>query len=98
MQVFRDFHGNSKMPKAFSSSFLTLIPKNKLPSGLFQKTLFIIFYPSCLLLGHLISSNQYAFVPDKQLLDGVMVVNEVVNFATRTKNNYLLSKVDFEKA
>lgn len=33
-KFFRDFCGNSKMLKAFSSSFLTLIPKNKIPLGL----------------------------------------------------------------
>lgn len=32
------------------------------------------------------------------MFDGVLEANEVVDFATRTKKDFLLFKVDFEKA
>lgn len=55
-RFFRDFHGNSKMSKAFSSSFSTLIPKNKTPLGLdnympILLDVFTRFYLNCLRQG-----------------------------------------------
>jgi hypothetical protein len=46
----------------------------------------------------LIASNQSAFIKGRSLVDSVLVVNEVVNFAKRVGKEYLISKVDFEKA
>lgn len=63
----------------------------------------IRFYQICAsglkrVLGHLISSCQSAFVSGRQPLDGVLEANGVVYFTTRTNNDCLLFKVDFEKA
>lgn len=49
-------------------------------------------------LNSLILENQYAFVPGRQMLDGVLVANEIVDYAPRTKKESLLFKVDFDKA
>ncbi|XP_058777150.1 uncharacterized protein LOC131651507 [Vicia villosa] len=49
-------------------------------------------------LHSVVSSCQSAFVPGRQLLDGVLVANEVVDFAKKGGRNCLLFKVDFEKA
>ncbi|XP_058757405.1 uncharacterized protein LOC131630662 [Vicia villosa] len=48
--------------------------------------------------GRLISCNQSAFVPGRNMLDGVLLVNEVIDWAKRNKSSCLLLKVDFEKA
>ncbi|CAI8592501.1 unnamed protein product [Vicia faba] len=50
------------------------------------------------MLNCIVSKCQSAFVPGKQLLDGVLVANEVVDYETKVKKGYMLFKVDFEKA
>ncbi|XP_058777363.1 uncharacterized protein LOC131651699 [Vicia villosa] len=49
-------------------------------------------------MSSLISSCQTTFVPGRMLLDGVLIVNEVVDYATKFKKGCLLFKVDFAKA
>jgi hypothetical protein len=46
----------------------------------------------------LIASNQSAFIKGRNLVDGVLVVNEVVKLAKKSKKECLIFKVDFEKA
>jgi hypothetical protein len=49
-------------------------------------------------MGKLISKCQSAFLPRRQILDGVLILNEIIDLATRRKDSYLFFKVDFEKA
>jgi len=42
--------------------------------------------------------NQSDFIKGEILADGVLVVNELVDFAKRKKKDCLILKVDFEKA
>lgn len=46
----------------------------------------------------LISRNQSVFVQNRQILYGVLVNNEIVDLAKRSRIDCLLLKVDFEKA
>ncbi|MCH92512.1 LINE-1 reverse transcriptase like, partial [Trifolium medium] len=46
----------------------------------------------------IISKNQSAFIKGRNLADGVVTVNEVVDLAKRAKKERLIFKVDFEKA
>ncbi|MCI34133.1 RNA-directed DNA polymerase (Reverse transcriptase), partial [Trifolium medium] len=46
----------------------------------------------------LIALNQSTFIKGRNLVDGVLVVNEVVDLAKRTGKECLIFKVDFEKA
>ncbi|GAU51462.1 hypothetical protein TSUD_413600, partial [Trifolium subterraneum] len=48
--------------------------------------------------GKLSKENQTAFVKDRQILDGILIANEVVDEARKLKKELLLFKVDFEKA
>lgn len=102
--MFGGFFSDSKLSKSITSSFLTLVQKIKNPLDLDD------CLPICLVgwihkiiskllagrlkkvIGKVISLSQSVFVPKRQLLDGVLVVNELVN------NEFLLFKVDFEKA
>ncbi|MCI13116.1 cysteine-rich receptor-like protein kinase, partial [Trifolium medium] len=45
-----------------------------------------------------ISESQTAFVKDRQILDGILIVNEIVDEERKSKKELLLFKVDFEKA
>jgi hypothetical protein len=49
-------------------------------------------------LTKLISKCQSAFLPHRQILDGVVVLNEVIDLAKRRKDDCLLFKVDFARA
>ncbi|MCI32819.1 RNA-directed DNA polymerase (Reverse transcriptase), partial [Trifolium medium] len=46
----------------------------------------------------IIATNQSAFIKGRSLVDGVVVLNEVVDFAKRSNKECLILKVDFEKA
>jgi hypothetical protein len=45
----------------------------------------------------LISPNQSAFIKGRQLVDGVVAVNEIIDLARKEKRSCLIFKVDFEK-
>jgi hypothetical protein len=49
-------------------------------------------------LGNLISKVQSSFLPNRHILDGVLVINEIIDLAKRRKDKCLLFKVDFERA
>ena len=49
-------------------------------------------------VGVLPDDRQSAFVKDRQLMHGVLVANEVVEEARRSKRPCMVFKVDFEKA
>jgi len=49
-------------------------------------------------IGSVISESQSAFVKNRQILDGILIANEVVDEAQKLKKDLLLFKVDFEKA
>lgn len=49
-------------------------------------------------LGSLISKFQTAFVSGRELLDGAVVANDIINLVVRNKKECMLFKVDFEKA
>ncbi|XP_045820252.1 uncharacterized protein LOC123913525 [Trifolium pratense] len=50
------------------------------------------------MLGKLISNCQSAFLPQRQILDEVVVLNEIIDLAKRRKDDCILFKVDFERA
>jgi hypothetical protein len=49
-------------------------------------------------IGSVISESQTAFMKDRQILVGILIANELVDDARKSKNELLLFKVDFEKA
>ncbi|MCH99969.1 LINE-1 reverse transcriptase like, partial [Trifolium medium] len=110
MMFFDQFHGNECIPKCLMSYFLTLIPKIKSPQGLrdyrpisllgcWYKLLAKVL--ACRLaeaIGVLIPKTQSAFLKGRQLVEGVVAVNEVIDYAKKSGKDCLILKVDFEKA
>jgi len=109
MRFLSDFHQNGKLTRGINSTFIALIPKIDSPQRL--KEFRPISLVGCLykilskvlanrlrlVIGGLISETQSAFVKDRQILDGVLIANEVVDEARKSKTELLLFKVDFEK-
>lgn len=96
-----------RLSKACNSSFLTLIPKTYNPQFLNEyRPIFLVgsLYKilSKLLaarircvIGNLVSVNQSAFVSERNILDGVLLINEVLDMATRDKRSCVALKVYF---
>jgi hypothetical protein len=108
--LFDQFHGNECLPKCLLSYFLTLIPKIKSPQclgdfrpisllGCIYKLVAKVL-ASCLarVIGPLVAKSQTAFLKGRQLVEGVVVVNEVIDYAKKSGKECLIFKVDFEKA
>ncbi|XP_058733478.1 secreted RxLR effector protein 78-like [Vicia villosa] len=49
-------------------------------------------------ISKLVSINQSAFVPGRNILDRVLLINETMDMARREKRGCVVMKVDFEKA
>lgn len=105
-----DFHLTSVLPEAITTSFLTLIPKvDNLGSFDDYRPIFLIcslykFFAKLpsnrlrLVVGKLISLIQPTFVPNRNMLDEVLVINEILDHAKKSNRICMLVKVDFEKA
>ncbi|CAJ2637088.1 unnamed protein product [Trifolium pratense] len=110
MDFFSEFYNKSSLPKAITASFIALIPKKDHPqvlsdyrpiclvSSLYKILSKVLAARLKKVLGKLISKVQSAFLPNRQILDGVLVVNELLDLAKRRKDKCLFFKVDFERA
>jgi hypothetical protein len=108
--LFDQFYGNECLPKCLSSYFLTLIPKVKSPQALgdfrpisllgclYKIVAKVLAARLAMVLGDVISPTQSAFLKGRQFVEGVMVVNEVIDYAKKSGKQCLIFKVDFEKA
>jgi hypothetical protein len=108
--MFDQFHGNSFLPKGMCSYFLTLIPKVSSPQALgdfrpisllgclYKLVAKVLAGRLAKVVGNLIPNTQSAFIKGRQLVDGVVVVSEVIDFAKKAGKDCLIFKVDFEKA
>jgi hypothetical protein len=105
-----EFHENGKLVKGINSTFMTLIPKKDNPSklndfrpislvGCTYKILSKVLANRLKRVMHnIISGVQTAFIQGRQILDGVMIANEVIEEAKRLNKEVVFLKVDFEKA
>ncbi|GAU37415.1 hypothetical protein TSUD_361200 [Trifolium subterraneum] len=110
MRFIVEFHRNEKLTKGLNATFIALIPKVDSPQHLTDfrlislvGTLYKILAKVLanrlrMVLGSVISESQSEFVKGRQILDGILIVNEVVDEAGRVKKDLMLFKVDFEKA
>ncbi|XP_058776651.1 uncharacterized protein LOC131650971 [Vicia villosa] len=105
-----EFFTQVHLPKAVSASFIALIPKCLNPQSLTDYRPICLISSVYRIISKLlatrlkgvvdklVSLHQSAFVPNRGLQDGVLVLNEVVDYAKRNKKELFLFKVDFEKA
>jgi hypothetical protein len=102
--MFDQFHGNSCLPKSLLSYFVTLIPKVSSPSSipdfrpisllgcLYKIIAKVLAKRLALVMDSLISTNQSAFIKGRNLVDGVLIMNELVDWAKKTKKEIIFSK------
>jgi len=107
--LFDQFHGNEVLPKNFLSYFVTLIPKVKNPfylkdfrsisllGSLYKLLSKVLASRLAGVMNSIISQSQSTFLKGQNFVDGVLVVNEVVDTAKKLKCECLILKVDFEK-
>ncbi|GJW96376.1 RNA-directed DNA polymerase, eukaryota, reverse transcriptase zinc-binding domain protein [Tanacetum coccineum] len=81
--VLEFFHSGT-FPKGCNSPFVALIPKS---SNAKLSTV----------IGSCISAEQSAFIKGRNILDGPLVLNEVIAWYRKCKKDLLIFKVDFEK-
>jgi len=110
MRFLREFHRNGKLTKGINSTFIALIPKVSstqrcndfrpisLVGCLYKVLAKVLANRLCGVIGSVVSNTQSAFVKGKQILDGTLIANAVVDEAKRMNKELLLFKVDFEKA
>ncbi|CAJ2652296.1 unnamed protein product [Trifolium pratense] len=110
IDFLHEFYNSAILPKAITASFLSLIPKKdhlqtlsdyrpiSLVYSLYKILSKVLAARLKKVLGKVISTVQSAFLPNRQILDGVLVVNELIDLTKRKKDKCLLFKVDFERA
>jgi hypothetical protein len=110
MRFISEFHRNGKLTRGLNATFIALIPKVDSPQrlndfrpislvgSLYKILAKVLANRLRLVIGSVISESQTAFVKDRQILDGILIANEIVDEAKKSKKELLLFKVDFEKA
>ena len=110
MLFFKEFHSNARLMGGLNSSFVVLIPKNDNPTGLgeyrpislvgsiYKIMAKVLATRLKSAMNSVIGEAQSAFLRGRNILDGVLIANEVVDWWKSKSKNGLLIKLDFEKA
>ncbi|GJU51355.1 putative RNA-directed DNA polymerase, eukaryota, reverse transcriptase zinc-binding domain protein [Tanacetum coccineum] len=104
------FLSTGKMPPGSNSSFITLIPKVSNPIlitdfrpisliGIHYKIIAkVLANRLSRVINKIISPEQTSFIAGRQILDGPLILSEVIDWYKKRKKKMLIFKVDFEKA
>lgn len=110
MVFLGEFHRNNKLTKSLNSTFITLIPKVDNPMGLTDFRPISLIGIMYKILSKVLASRikmtipvvvgevQSAFSGGKNIQDGILIANEVVEEWKRCRKRGLIIKLDFEKA
>ncbi|GJT31915.1 RNA-directed DNA polymerase, eukaryota, reverse transcriptase zinc-binding domain protein [Tanacetum coccineum] len=105
-----DCGGDRAFPKGYNSSFIALIPKVSNATlvtdfrpisliGCQYKIIGkILANRLSMVIGSCISPEQSAFIKDRNILDGPLVLSEMMAWHRKNKKKLMIFKVDFEKA
>ncbi|GJR16960.1 RNA-directed DNA polymerase, eukaryota [Tanacetum coccineum] len=109
-KAINHFHSTKKIPLGCNSSFFTLIPNVVDPMfikdyrpisliGSFYKIVGkLLANRIASVVEDLISTEQSAFVKGRRIMDGLMILNEILNWCKKEKKTTLVFKIGFEKA
>jgi hypothetical protein len=110
MAMFRDFHNGDLPLFRLNFGIITLLPKEQEAKRIQQyrpicmlNVRFKIFTKVLanrlsLVAGKVISSSQSAFLPGRNILEGVVILHETLHEINRKKQKGIILKLDFEKA
>ncbi|KAJ0440819.1 putative RNA-directed DNA polymerase [Helianthus annuus] len=108
--IFSRFHSSGEISIGSSSSFITLVPKVKDPVSLnnFRPINLVRVISKVIskvianrmrkVLDGVISESQSAFLSGRFILDGPLIVNELISWIKKSKSKDFFFKIDFEKA
>ncbi|GKU89448.1 hypothetical protein SLEP1_g3583 [Rubroshorea leprosula] len=106
----QEFHKHGRIVRGANASFVVLIPKTENPQRIEEYrpiSLIGVMYKIIAkllanrlrkVLTKVIGEQQMAFIGGRQLVDGVIIANEVIDEVKRKKKSCFIFKVDFEKA
>ncbi|GKV35976.1 hypothetical protein SLEP1_g44163 [Rubroshorea leprosula] len=106
----QEFHEQGRLVRGSNASFIALIPKVENPQRIEEyrpiSLIGIMYKIIAKLLANrlrkvidkIIGEQQMAFIRGRQLVDGAVIANEVIEEAKRKKKKCFSFKVDFEKA
>ncbi|GJW03199.1 RNA-directed DNA polymerase, eukaryota [Tanacetum coccineum] len=104
------FFDHSAFSRGCNSSFIALIPKTHDPKfvndyrpislieSLYKVVTKILAIRLSSVISDLISDVQTAFLPNRQILDGLFIINELLSWCKHKKQQAMVFKVDFAKA
>lgn len=110
MRFVKHFECFGCLSRGSNSSFITLLPKVKDPLSLIDYRpisligcVYKILAKALALrlkrvIGTIIDEVQSAFIENRNILDGLMIINEICTWAKKSKTKTFLFKVDFDKA
>ncbi|WOL03910.1 hypothetical protein Cni_G12630 [Canna indica] len=107
-----EFHRTAQLVEGWNDTLLVMIQKKEKASKVTEfrpialcnvvyeivaKTIANRIRP---LLGKIISKEQAAFIPGRQLHDNILILNEIVNsfYSLKARNPYIILKIDLQKA
>lgn len=110
MDLMHQFYTDGVINKGLSSSFITLIPKTSDPNNLNDfRPISLIGCVSKIIskvlanrlrsvITNVISDTQTGFLSGRNILEGPLIINELIGWAKRSKSKAMFFKIDFEKA
>ncbi|XP_026452112.1 uncharacterized protein LOC113352514 [Papaver somniferum] len=110
MAVFKELQEKNFLDWRLKNTFIALIPKKgtieeikdlrpiSLVHGIYKIISKVLADRFKEVLSDIISSHQTTFIKKRQILDGVLVANELIDSRERSGRECILIKVDFEKA
>ncbi|XP_026439193.1 uncharacterized protein LOC113337828 [Papaver somniferum] len=110
MKVLEDLQDRSFLDWKLKNTFIALIPKKDTIEGIKDLRPISLVHGAYKILSKMlaerfkvslpsvISQHKRNFIKKRQILDGVLIANELIDSGTRSAKPGLLCKVDFEKA
>ncbi|WJZ89517.1 hypothetical protein VitviT2T_008733 [Vitis vinifera] len=110
LEMFKEFHEQKAFLKSLNTTFLVLIPKKggaeelgdfrpiSLVGGLYKLLAKVLANRIKNVVGKVVSSDQNAFVMNRQILDASLIANEVIDSWKKRGEKGLICKLDIEKA
>lgn len=110
LQMMNEYHTHGKLVRGSNPSFIALIPKIPTPQciedyrpisligGTYKILAKVLACRLSRVIGSVIADNQYAFIKGRQILDGIVILNEALDEAKKNKISRVFIKVDFAKA